>query len=269
MYNELMRRGDRELIRKINQLERRLDGLVMPELSPALASPLLDLPMLRGAWIGMADPDGDWVDASGQEETLSDASAPVLNYTGVVPYMDLDGAGDYFFNAAAGFDIRGTEAQVAAAIRGLTVMCWFYPEETGTVEMLIAKWGGGGDRAYRLYLDASDQVNMEFSDDGTNSDTATSSAVSMTAWFFSAGRVRIADGSVDVFVGTSAGLKETNQATARASIHDSPTDFQIGARAGSTEEFQGWIACPAVCACACSNAQISSVFNRQRAAFKV
>jgi hypothetical protein len=184
----------------------------------------------------------------------------------------LDGTGDYFSitDAASGndFDVLGTETYIAAAVRGLTVLGWFYPKETSTLEHLMTKWGVAGSRAYRLQFTAGDVFAMQFSDDGTNSDTASSAAVAMDAWYFVAGRVRPSN-FVDVFVGSSAGLVETNQATARASIFNTATDFEVGARAGGTAEFEGRVALCAVCAAQLSNAIISSVFQQTRAALAV
>jgi hypothetical protein len=261
-----------ELVMRINACTRRLGDLVLPELSPDLVSPLLALPAVRGVWVGSVASGGDWHDISGHGNHLSYQGNLEHTYSGVVPNWKLDGTGDYFSitDAASGndFDVLGTEAYIAAAARGLTVMLWCYVEETGTLENLIAKWGAAGSRAYRLFLNATDQFVMRFSDDGTNSDGATSSAVTMDAWYFVAGRVDPGS-SVDVFVGSSTGLEETNQATARASIRNTATDLNVGARAGGTEPFQGRVALCAVCAAQLSNSIISSVFEQTRAAFRI
>lgn len=235
-----------------------------------VAARLLDFAMLRGAWAGSVASGGNWHDISGHGNHLSYQGDPVFNYVGLVPFWYLDGTGDYFSitDAASGndYDILGTEAYVAAAVRGLTVMGWFYPEETGTVENLITKWGGAGNRAYRLLLLNTDQFDMRFSDDGTNLDFVSSAVVSMNAWYFVCGRVRPA-AFVDVFVGSPVGLVETNQATARASIFNSATDLNIGAEAGGTNPFQGRVAFCSVCAAALSNTQISVFYHMTKRPF--
>ena len=230
---------------------------------------LLDLPMLRGAWVGSVASGGTWHDISGHGNHLTYNGNPQFAYDGIVPYYGLDGTGDYFSitDAASGndFDVLGTEAYVLATYRGLTVMGWFYPEETGTGEGLITKWGAAGSRAYYLFLDATDQFNMRFSDDGTNFDTAISSAVSMNAWYFVAGRVRPAN-FVDVYVGSTTGLQLTAQATARASIWNTATDLNIGATNGGTV-FQGRVGYCAVCACALSTTIINVFYQMTKRYF--
>jgi hypothetical protein len=259
-----------ELVRRINACTRRLDDLVAPEVSPGLVGPLLALPMLRGAWIASVDSGGDWYDVSGHGHHLTYNGDPTHAYDGVAPYWDYDGTGDYHHRPdEADLDISGTETYVAAAYRGLTWGGWFYPEETGTIEDLFSKWSAAaGQYSYRLYLDASDQINARFSDDGTNSDVATSSVVSMNAWYFVVGRVD-PSATVAVFVGSPTGLEATGQATARASVFNSTSDLCIAARHGGTAPFNGRAACCFLCAASLTTGIISSVFNQTKGAFRV
>lgn len=184
---------------------------------------------------------------------------PQFNFDALVPYCQYDGTGDYHDITDAGsgnaFDILGTETVIEAAVRGLTLGCWVRPEETSTLEGIIAKWGGAGSRAYRLYLDASDQFNFEVSDDGTNSDVATSAAVAMDAWYFVAGRFTPSS-FVDVFVN---GV-EVNQATARASAFNTGSNFTIGALSGGASELQGRVSMGFITPMALSDAIINSLF---------
>lgn len=231
---------------------------------------LLDLPALRGAWVASVASGGNWHDISGHSNHLTYNGNPEHTYSVLVPNWKLDGTGDFFsitdVASANDFDVLGTETYIAAAARGLTVLLWFYPEETGTVEALIAKYGVAGSRAYRLTLTAADTVRMEFSDDCTDTDLVASSAISMGAWYFAAGRVRPSN-FVDVFVGSSAGLEETNQATVKASICNTGTDLNIGARAGGTEPFQGRLALCAVCAAALSDTIIWTIYHMTKRYF--
>jgi hypothetical protein len=236
---------------------------------PHLAARFLDLAMLRGLWVGSVDSGGDWYDVSGHGHTMSYNGNPQHAYDGLIPYWDYDGTGDYHSRTdEADLDISGTETYVVPAYRGLTWGGWFYPTETGTTEDLFSKWSAAaGQYSYRLYLDTSDQINARFSDDGTNSDVATSSAVAMNAWYFVVGRVR-PSAFVDVYVGSAAsGLVLTSQATARALIWNSSSDLCIAARHGGAGPFDGRAACCSLCAIALSTAHIKVLYHMTKRAF--
>ena len=257
-----------ETVRRVASAQEQLDNLVRPELPDDLISPFLALPGLRAFYpmsaVGTAGEARD-LGGSGATYDLTLNGNPRFNYSGLVPHCDYDGTGDYHsFVDDANFDIRGTEAYVIAAVRGLTWGGWFYPEETGTTEGLITKWGAAAQRAYQIQLTAADQFAALISDDGTNSDTATSAAVAMDAWYCVIGRF-IPGAFVDIFVN---GV-ETNQVTARASVFNSNADFVIGARTGGAIPFQGRISLSFICAEQLSDAILSSLFQQTRAAFGV
>jgi len=225
------------------------------------------VPALRGLWpCGPCGASGELVDVQGLGNHLSVSGSPRFDYSGIIPNVRYDGTGDYhsISDAASSnaFDITGTDTYTATTKRGLTCWSWIYPEETGTLEYVIYKWGAAGDRAYRLYLDASDQFDFSISDDGTNNDTATSAAVSMDAWYFVVGRFEPST-TVDVIVNDT----EVNQATARASIFDGSSAFTIGASSAGSSEFQGRVAFAGIAAAYLSDGWCSLLYQQTRGLF--
>lgn len=258
-----------DVIRRISQAEQRLDDLIEPEILVDLISPTLSLPALRGLWtlagVGVA---GEALDISGLGNHLTLQGNPLFTYANLAPIVVYDGAGDYHditdAASANAFDILGTEPFVQTAERGLTWGVWCYPEETSTLEYLSGKWGAAAARSYILYLDASDQFNAEVSDDGTNTDVATSAAITVNAWYHVVGRFE-PGASVDVFVNGT----ETNQASARAAVFNSASDFAIGARGDGTNPFQGYLSLAWICASYLSDAIITAHYQNTRAAYGV
>ncbi|NJO31403.1 MAG: hypothetical protein HC874_30490 [Richelia sp. SL_2_1] len=65
---------------------------------------------------------GNVYDLSGQGRTLTYNGNPTFNYTGLVPYVSLDGTGDFLSRAdETDLDILGTETIYNSAVRGLTL----------------------------------------------------------------------------------------------------------------------------------------------------
>lgn len=260
--------------RRPDELVGILEGDLQPRYEPNFAwksavASCLALPGLRGFWpMSAVGVSGQAIDLQGLGNHLTLNGNPQFSYENLIPYCQYDGTGDYhdITDAASGnaFDILGTEVFVETAERGLTIATWVYPEETGTLETFMGKWGAAGARAFRLYLDAADQFNFEISDDGTNSDVAISVAVTMNAWYRVVGRFRPGT-FVDIFVN---GV-EVNQATARAAIFNTATNFEVGARAGGTEPFQGRISLAPISVMQLSTSIITADYQQQRAMFNV
>jgi len=195
----------REVVKELTDIERQVDMMARPEISSDLISPFMALPGLRGFWpTSSFNETGNAYDLSGQGRTLTYNGNPMYNYDGLVPYIDLDGTGDYLSRAdEAGLDILGTETYVAAAARGLTTGGWFYFNNAlGATEGMIAKWNSslGNHRSYMLRRQAADgTIIFRVSDNGVGSRAAQSTASpTATQWFFVVGRfdpgVELADG---------------------------------------------------------------------------
>jgi hypothetical protein len=270
MYDDFTRRSkENELIRRVNRLERRHDDLTIPEISSDLISPLLALPMLRGAWACSVDSNGDWYDLSGLGKALSQNGDPTFNYDGLVGYWDLDGTGDYFSRAdEADLDILGSESYVAAAARGMTTGGWFWFDNTGRDEYLLSKYTGVGNRTFYVNkLPATDFLKFVIYDAADGADNVNSaSAVSAEAWYHVVVRF---DPSTEIAIFLN-GIKNTKVAGIPAALQNSGGSFEVGAIAGAAGYLlDGRAAYCFLCAAACSDMQISSVLQQQRGAFGV
>jgi hypothetical protein len=261
---------DEELVRRIDGLEKRLDGLVLPEKSLRLAAPFLDLPVLRGLWVASVDSAGDWYDLSGLGKTLSYNGNPTVNHNGLVPYWDYDGAGDFHSRAdEADLDIVGTEAYIAADVRGLTFGGWFYPTVAALSQMIGKANDANGP--YWIYNSGAGVAvfRVRNAADGANFQVQT--ALALNAWQFIVGRYRPTPPAPAV-----AELKIWNNATTNtnvvgipASILNGADAFAIGAQGAGANPFTGRCACAFLCAAAASDAMLSSAFQATKGLFGV
>jgi hypothetical protein len=273
MFDDFTRRTkENEILRRLVQLERRHDDLVLPEKSPDLVSPFLALPMLRGLWVASVDSGGDWYDVSGHGHHLTYNGDPVFGYDGLVPYWDLDGTGDYFSRAdEADLDITGVEAYVAAAAMGLTMGGWFYPDSVvaNTFNGVMTKIDiAGNQMSYWINgYDAASRVYGGMSSLGTAASSVQVFAGAPAAgdWHFWV--LRFIPSTELAFFDT--GTWHRVAAGIPASIHSGTADFYIGQRTAAGTEWAGRAAICFLCAAACSDAQISSAFNQTKAAFRV
>jgi len=148
-----------QIVKKTATIEKRLEGMNRVEIQRRdqhawshACSTFFSLPMLRGFWsMSSVNENGDVYALSGQSRTLTYNGNPTFNFAGLIPYIDLDGVGDYLSRAdEAGLDILGSETYVAAAIRGLTLGGWFYwAVLPGVQNYQIAK-DDTVNRSYRL-----------------------------------------------------------------------------------------------------------------------
>jgi hypothetical protein len=194
---------------------------------------------------------------------------PTFEYDGLIPYVAYDGTGDYhdITDAASSnaFDILGTAAaEPWIGTNGLSCWGWFYPEETSTAEQLLGKWTVAGSRSYRLLIDASDQFQFQVSDDGTNSDTATSAAVTVPGWYFVMGRFD-PGATVEIIVNGT----EVTQATARAAAFNSAADFAIGASGTGGAPYEGRVSLGGVSAAYLSDDLYNLMYQQTRALYGV
>jgi len=263
----------RETIRQINLTEQRIDSLPSPEISADLVSPFLALSGLRGFWpMSSFNESGNAYDLSGQGRVLSYNGNPTYNYDGVVPYIDLDGTGDWLSRAdEAGLDILGTETYVAAAARGLTIGGWFYFNNAlGATEGMIAKWDSslGNHRSYMLRRQADGTIIFRVSDNGAGSRAAQSTASpAATQWFFAVGRF---DPSVELALFVDA-EKSTNLVAIPASAFNSNAALWVGRVNETATDYYmtGRASLCFLCTAMLSDAIISSLFQQTRAAFRV
>ena len=181
-------------------------------------------------------------DATGAGYDLTSNNNVLFGYepSTLIPYAVFNGVDRFLSRVDGGpanwADVRGTETHIPVAQRGLTLGGWFWFDNTAAaIEHCIGKRIGIGNLSYYLRRLATGEANFEISDDGTNTDNATSVVtIPEDSWHCMIGRFDPST-SVDVFLdGTWA-----TGATARASIFDSGADFTIGAVSGGGEYMAG------------------------------
>jgi len=261
-----------EIISRVSSLQRRLAGLERRDAAHVVCDHFMRLPGLRGFWpMSAFDSTGAAQDQSGHGHHLTYNGNPTYSYAGLAPYIDLDGVGDYLSRAdEADLDILGTETYVAAGVRGLTVGGWFYVDDDTAAQGLISKYGAAGQRSWLLYVDgvaAGDPVRFIISDNGTNTDTTTSTnGIVASTWHFCVGRYcdALVGAELQVWIDNTA----TSAATARNSIFNSNAGFNIGAWNGGSV-LNGRASLCFLCAAALSDTIIQSLYQATRALFGV
>lgn len=225
------------------------------------------LPGLRGLWsMSSVNESGNALDLSGQGRTLSYNGNPTYNVSGLVPYIDLDGAGDYLSRAdEAGLRILGTETIYAAALRGLTVGGWFYPTANATDEGLISKWvAAGNQRSFMLKKSAANARDFSITTDGATVVSASGGTITMNTWHYIVGRF---DPSTELAAWLD-NVKVTNGAGIPASIFNSNSAFEIG-RYDAGNAFNGNVSVGFLCATALPDRIITALYEHTRTWFGV
>jgi hypothetical protein len=234
----------------------------------------LQLPGLRGFWpmssIGVA---GQAIDLQGLGNHLTLNGNPLFNYSGLIPYCDYDGTGDFhsITDAASGnaFDILGNESYIDTGVQGLTVGGWFYFDRNTNAEALIAKADGvvNANRNYDLFYrgDAGGDPAQFNVANGAVAYTVTGITTIPTAtWTFIAGRF-IPSTSVDVFTNS---IIATNAVAIPATINNSTADLNIAARNGGSL-LDGRASMCFICTVSLGNVLLRSLYNQTRQLFQV
>jgi hypothetical protein len=255
------------LDRRIRNLEAIEQGVFTGN---TLAS-FMALPGLVGFWpmSSVQRSTGNAYDLSGQGRTLTYNGNPAYSYyNGLMPYIDLDGTGDFLSRAdETDLDILGNESIYTTGAAGLTLGGWFWADTLGVGSAgLIGKYTTtGNQRSYLLFV-VSSTVGPAFiiSGDGTATDSATHpSAVATGGWFFAVG-VYIPSTSVSIFVNST---KTTNSTSIPATIFNSTAALQIGAFSAGTALLDGRAALCFLCANALSDELITSLYSQSKPLF--
>jgi len=232
------------------------------------------LPGLRGFW-PMSAGGANAYDQSGNARTLTYAGNPVYGSGvafsgGLTPWINFDGAGDYLTRAdEGGLDILGTEAYID--VPGLTLGGWFYPTDITTTRYLMSKWNPAANRSYALIAAgavANDPMIFQISDDGTNSDSVSStSGYSADTWQFMAGRYNDALTGAELAVWLND--EQDTAATARNSIFNSSAPFNISGYNNGNSLFAGYASMCFLCTAALHDSVVWAIYQHTRALFGV
>lgn len=201
------------------------------------------IPGLRGFWpLSSVDNTGAAYDLSGQTRTLTYNGNPAYGISGLAPYCDFDGTGDYLSRAdEAGLDILGTETIFPTALRGLTFGGWFQIDTlAGGTDGLIGKWNDNAvnQRSYLLDFNTTTNViRFQLSTDGTAIVSVSSAAVAAATWLHCIARF---DPSTELALWVN-GVKTTNLVAIPASVFNSTAQLNIGAYSnGASGLLEGW-----------------------------
>lgn len=166
-----------------------------------------NLPGSVGFWpMGTIQPStGNVADLSGHGRTLTFNGNPTFNiYGGLVPYIDLDGSGDYLSRAdETDLDLTGAETIYAPNVRGITWGGWFWLDTLsgGTIRGLMTKnVTTGNQRGYLLALSSADGFVTTISSNGIATTGIDGPAARTNRWYFVVARF-VPQRSVDLYVG--------------------------------------------------------------------
>lgn len=248
----------------------RLRDLETAEFAPEIISLFLALPGLRGSWpMSAFQSNGDCFDQSGNARLLTYNGNPTYNYDGLAPYLEMDGTGDFLDRAdEAGLDVLGTETYVDAAVRGVTMGCWFWRDLDNAYVLMSKYLNAGNQRAYRLgAAGGGPNLNGAVSGNGAAIDVVWSTTEpSINAWHFGVMRF-LPSTELAVFLD---GEWTRNVAGIPASIFNSNADFNIGAsQNGTSGQLNGRVSLCFLCAAYLNDAIIDSLFDQTRGAFMV
>lgn len=196
------------------------------------------IPGLVGFWpMGSVQRSAGTVyDMSEQDRVLGYQGNPTFNiYNSFIPYIDLDGTGDYLDRAdETDLDILGTESIFNAAVRGLTLGGWFWWDglTTGTPDLqqqLIGKWSdAAGNASYAILNDptgGNSRIIFYVTNDGSTAvGVATTATLTDAAWHFIIARF---DPSTELAIFFDS-TKDVNTTSIPASIFNGNSSFEIG-----------------------------------------
>lgn len=225
-----------------------------------------NIPGLVGFWpmSSVQRSTGNAYDLSGQSRTLTYNGNPTYNiYNDIVPYIDLDGTGDFLSRAdETDLDILGTETHNASGVRGLTFGGWFRPQVTGALQNVIGK-SNDFNGPFLLAQDASDNslFRVRNSADAANFQVIITDAfINTNVWSFHACRY-IPSTELKLWENTNT---NTNTTSIPASLLNGTDNFTIGALGGGSSPWDGDASLCFLSANALSDAYINALFQQSR-----
>lgn len=236
-----------------------------------VVSTFQDIPGLVGFWpmSSVQRSTGNAFDLSSQGRTLTYNGNPTYNiYQDFVPYIDLDGTGDFLRRAdETDLDITGTETIYNSSVRGLTMGGWFWFDREGVNETLMGKFGAVGQFSYRLiHLLADNTIIITFSSDGTATHSAASLVPTLGQWHFVVGKLTP---SIETAIFLDANVKVNNSVAVPASIFNSTASFDIGVRATGSQILDGRVSLCFLSANTLPDSLIRALFQQSRVLFGV
>lgn len=233
-----------------------------------------NLPGLRGAWtMGSFDQAGDQYDLSGQGRTLGYNGNPTYSNAGLIPFLLLDGVGDFLDRAdEAALDITGTETYIAGSRRGLTMGIWVYPTVVSAQQDIIGKWNTAGavnQRSYMIRLLNTNVFQAMITLNGAAATLVTVNstvAVSASQWYFVEMAYSPTARSNLLTINVNGTIDSVAAAT--ASLHSGTANLVIGASDnGAANLLTGRVSLAWLCAMYHQSYQMQAVYQHTRALY--
>lgn len=209
---------------------------------------------------------GNAYDVSPQGRDLTYNGNPQFGlWDDIVPYIDLDGTGDFLSRAdETDLDIAGTETIYVAGQRGLTLGGWFWHDTLGTNMGLIGKWNGTGNQRGYLINSQNGGVNFHTSSNGTaTNDFGFSTTIVSNKWYFIVGKYEPGL-RMSIFLN---GVEESTTTSIPASIFNNTAAFQIGAFNAGTNVLNGRACLCFLCAQALPDDEIQMLYEQSKILF--
>lgn len=235
----------------------------------------LTRPGLVAAWAGVVDIGTPaLVDVSGNGQHLAfngDAHVAQDENLPFVPYIALDGSGDYLSRPDdAKLDILGTETRIASGLRGLTFAAWVrFTNTASAIEVIGSKWNATGNlRSWIVYRDASGFFNGSVSSAGSavSATAVGTSALAAGVWHHVA-MVYAPSAALTIYVnGAQDGIDNTS---IPASLFNSTSPLVFGANGALAQLMTGQMSPSLLCASALPADLIFYYYNMTRHLFGV
>ena len=239
------------------------------------ASSIQEPPALIGAWptsILRLDNATDRVrDIAGGGYHLTWNGGLAAGNDDLAPYIWFNGTSGYLSRvagAASWASVRGNEGYVDAALRGLTVVGWYWANTIAAGNAgIISKWAAGNQRTWMLRRNGA-AIQWYASDDGAAGLGPATLNISANAWYFIAARWTPdgANSMLKLWVNSDT---HENNIGAVATLFDSTANFLVGAYDGAANFWSGRGSHILFCASALEDALVFSLFQQQRAMFGV
>lgn len=266
----MLTQNEARIIERLKPIERSQERGKSLEYSRTLGevyAEFTSLPGLVGFWpmSSVQRSTGNAYDLSGQGRTLTYNGNPTYNiHNSLIPYIDLDGTGDFLSRAdETDLDILGNEAIYAAAVRGLATGGWFWLDSTvGNREFVTKHDGTVAGSAFALDQNGGASKFSVYS--GAVVFNSPTQVIATGAWYFLAG-VYVPSTSLSLF---QNGIRSQLAAGVPAAINNSAAGLNIGATSG-VNLLDGRAALCFLCANALSDLRIQRLFNVTRPYFGV
>jgi len=203
-------------------------------------------------------------------------NTPTHEVDGLAPMVRFSSAGLQYatYPDNANFDILGTEANMVAALRGMTIGGWWRVGSLSANQSLFGKYYTTGNlRAYRAYtsLAGFGDLNFSVSTDGINDVTVTltganAGGMAIGQWRFVVCRY---DPSTELKLwnnSTTVEYSNTLAAGVPASIFNSTEPFELG-RSNRTNYLNGYLSNWFVCAAAVPDVIIWNLWQNTRSLY--